>query len=141
MNEKEFFYQFGKLIYQIDGIYEEYGRKSNIYAPNLLWILYSLNDGQEHSQKQICDDWLIPRSTVNTIIKDLEAKGYVTLHQIQGKRRELKLVLTTKGQEYASIVLKDLYEKESRIYNKLKNPEKILELLKDLVSKLQFINM
>ena len=97
MNERIFFYRLGKLVYGLDGVYEEYGRNCRVGSPNLLWILYALNDGERHSQKQICADWSIPRSTANTIIKDLESKQYVALSQIKGERRELLVSLTACG--------------------------------------------
>ncbi len=140
MNEKEFFYELGKIVYQIDGIYESYVRNSYINSPNLLWILYSLNDDKEHSQKQICDDWDIPRSTANTIIKELEEKKYISLHQIKGKRRELNILLTKNGKEYANNLLKDLYSREKEVYKMINNPEETLKILNDLVSKLQIIS-
>ena len=139
MNEKNFFYELGRLIYQIDGVYESYARCSKLSSPNLLWILYALNDGNEHSQRQICDDWDIPRSTANTIIKELEEKGYLSLHQIKGKRRELNIRLTSLGKDYAEELLKDLYKKEKEVYQNLTSPEEIIKILKDLVQKLQTI--
>lgn len=139
MNARSFFYQLGKLIYQIDGLYDEYGRKSKISSLNLLWILYALNDGKKHSQKNLCDDWAIPRSTANTIIKELENKNYVTLSQIAGQRRELLISLTPLGKDYADNILKDLYQKEKEIYKSIDNADVILSLLNDLVKKMQLI--
>ncbi len=140
MNEKDFFYELGKLIYRIDGVYEIYGKNSHINSPNLLWILYSLNDGKEHSQKQICDDWSIPRSTANTIIKELEEKEYITLRQIKGQRRELNIVLTESGKTYADMLLKDLYNREKEAYKNIPNPKEVLEILNNLVQNLQIIS-
>ncbi len=140
MQGKQFFYELGKLIYQIDGIYCSYGRNSKITSPNLLWIMYALNDGNKHSQKQICDDWDIPRSTANTIIKDLEIKGYISLSQIKGKRRELNIYLTESGKEYANLLLQDLYNKEEEVYNNIENSESILQILQELVNKMQIIS-
>lgn len=139
MNAKEFFYEFGKLIYQIDGIYEKYSKNNKVNAHNLLWILYSLNDGKEHSQRQICDDWLIPRSTANSIIKELEEKGYVSLYKIKGKRRELNICLTKTGQEYANNILDDLYNRENEAYKSINNPKEILDILRKMILKLQII--
>lgn len=139
MNEREFFYKLGKLIYGIDGLYEEYGRSCRVGSPNLLWILYALNDGARHSQKQISEDWAIPRSTANTIIKDLESKRYVVLSQIKGERRELLVSLTPSGKEYADGILSDLYKREKEIYTEIEAPEALLELLQNLVASMQKI--
>lgn len=139
MDEREFFYKLGKIVYQIDGAYEEYGRNSKINSPNLLWILYALNDGEKHSQRQICDDWAIPRSTANTIIKDLESKGYILLTPIKGERRELLISLTHSGKEYADSILSDLYLREKEVYNTILNPNTLLSDLQDLAARMHII--
>ena len=76
------------LLYGIDGIYDEYGRKNKIASTNVLWVLYALNDDEKHSQKDICDGWSIPRTTINTIIKDLEKQQMVEMIPIFGIRRK-----------------------------------------------------
>ena len=139
MDGREFFYRLGKLVYQIDGAYEEYGKGCDLGSPNLLWILYALNDGGRHSQKQLCDEWAIPRSTANTIIKDLESKNYIALSQIKGKRRELLVSLTESGKAYADGILSDLYKREKEIYSEIKAPEALLDALQNLAAKMQKI--
>ncbi len=139
MDEHTFFYRLGKLIYTIDGVYEAYGRQCRMGSPNLLWILYALNDGERHSQKQICDDWAIPRSTANTIIKDLESKNYIALSQIKGERRELLVSLTPRGKEYADGILSDLYRREREIFGEIEDPEGTLLSLQQLAAKVQKI--
>ena len=139
MNERIFFYRLGKLVYQIDGVYDRYGKSCRVSSSNLLWILYALNDGKRHSQKQLCDDWAIPRSTANTIIKDLESKKYIALSQIKGERRELLVSLTPSGREYADGILSDLYKREKEIYSEMENPEALLDTLQELAAKLQKI--
>ena len=139
MDERIFFYRLGKLVYQIDGVYEGYGKNCNLGSPNLLWILYALNDGERHSQKQICADWDIPRSTANTIIKDLESKNYIALSQIKGERRELLVSLTESGKKYADGILSDLYRREREIYSEIESPETLLDTLQNLAAKMQKI--
>ncbi len=139
MDERTFFYKLGKLLYGIDGAYDKYGKNCRVGSPNLLWILYALNDGEEHSQKQICGDWAIPRSTANTIIKDLEGKKLVELSQIKGERRELLVSLTPSGKEFADGILSDLYRREKEIYSELENPEGLLSALRELTAKMQKI--
>ena len=126
-------------MYQIDGAYEAYGKNCRLGSPNLLWILYALNDGERHSQKQICEDWDIPRSTANTIIKDLESKNYVALSQIKGERRELLVSLTQSGKAYADGILSDLYKREKAIYSEIDSAEELLERLQNLAAKMQKI--
>ena len=140
MNSKTYFYELGKLIYQIDNSYEEYGKKSSITSANLLWILYALNDGNMHTQKSICDDWKIPRSTANTIIKELEEKKLISLSHLEGTRREMVIYLTDEGKLFADKVLNKLYEREKKIYDKLPNKDNFLNELKNFVKLLSILN-
>ena len=73
MNSKMFFYEFGKLIYRVDGFYAEYAKEARV-KENLLWILYALNDGGEHSQKEICDS--SKKKVYNEIIKLKDVKSF-----------------------------------------------------------------
>ena len=73
-----------------------------------LWLLYALDDGAPHSQKQIGQEWGLPKTTLNTTLKQAEAKGYLTLVPIAGKRRERQICLTAAGQAYARQVLLSL---------------------------------
>ena len=134
MNSKLFFYEFGKMIYRIDGFYREFAKRLDV-KENLLWILYALNDGNMHSQKEICDNWDLPRSTVNTIMKELESDGYIELIQIKGEKRELQVKLTETGKNYSSIFLKDLYEIERKTYEKIKNSD-VLKKMEDVLEGL-----
>ena len=79
-----------------------------------MWLMYTLNDGEPHSQKQICDEWGFPRTTLNTVTKKCEAKGYLTLTPIPGKRREMLVCLTEKGKDYVDQNLDIIYRAENR---------------------------
>ena len=137
MDCRKSFYEFGRALYKIDGFYAEYAKTSGV-KENLLWVLYALNDGNKHSQKEICESWDLPRTTVNTIVKELEEEGYVVLSQIKGEKRELELALTEKGKAYAESLLSELYEIESKAFGLLKELElanKMSLLLSELQNK------
>ena len=131
----EFFYRFGKLIYKIDYYYAEIAKKSGV-KPNLMWILYALNDGKSHSQKDISISWDIPITTINTIVKELNNDGYVDLIHIPGKRREMNIILTEKGKEYSKNILKDIYEIEEKVFKSLGEKVRINDDLEFLLKKL-----
>ena len=132
---KEYFYRFGKLIYKIDYYYAEIAKKSGV-KPNLMWILYALNDGKSHSQKDISISWDIPITTINTIVKELNNDGYVDLIHISGKRREMNIILTDKGKEYSKNILKDVYEIEEKVFKSLGEKVRINDDLEFLLKKL-----
>lgn len=137
MNSKSFFYDFGRALYHIDSFYDEFAKKSNVSSA-LLWVLYALNDGNSHTQIEISTDWELPKTTVNTVIKEIEKDGYVELVPIKGKRREMSIVLTEGGKKYADSVLSELYKKEAEVYQSLTWEEReIVDVLKKLASKLK----
>lgn len=114
MDSKQLFYIFGTLLYRIDGFYDNFAKNSNVKS-GLMWLLYAINDGKPHSQKEICESWSLPRSTINTLTKQLEREGYVQLAQIKGEKRELALQLTQQGTLYAEKLLKELYAIEDEV--------------------------
>lgn len=103
---------------KIDGAYYLFSKRFGVNE-NTLALLYALDDGMPHSQKQICEDWLIPKTTVNTNVKELAAAGYVMLFPEQGTREKI-IGLTPKGKEYASRILKSVYEAERAAIKKTK---------------------
>lgn len=137
MNARNFFYDFGKAVYRLDSFYDEFAKQSNVSSA-LLWVLYALNDGQSHTQIEISNDWELPKTTVNTVIKEIEQKEYIELIPIKGKRREMSIVLTATGKEYADSVLSELYKRESAVYKKLSAEErKIAEILEKIIENLK----
>ena len=131
----EFFYKFGKLIYKIDYFYAEVAKKSGV-KPNLMWILYALDDGKSHSQKEISISWDIPITTINTIVKELIDDGYVELIHIPGKRREMNIILTDKGKSYSKNILNDIYKMEDDVFKLLGDRVRINDDLEFLLNKL-----
>ena len=137
MNARQFFYNFGKAIYHVDSFYDEFAKQSNVSSA-LLWVLYALNDGQPHTQIEISTEWELPKTTVNTVIKELQQNGYVELIPIKGKRREMSIALTETGKEYADRILSDLYKKEAEVYKALSSEEyAIVAVLEKIAKKLK----
>ena len=117
MDRFSFFRQLGEAVYRIDGAYDVFSKNAGI-SSSMLWLLSALNDGKEHTQSQICWDWNYPRTTVNTLVKELERDGYVILNPVPGTRRELYVKLTEQGQAYADQVLKPVYDAEQELFEK-----------------------
>ena len=96
-------------VNRIDGLYylaaRSLGMKYNTFA-----LLYALSDGGTYSQKQICEDWLIPKTTLNTVVHECEDAGYVTLTRLGNK--EKAVCLTERGQAWAERALELVREAE-----------------------------
>ncbi len=95
---------------RMDGAYYLFARRRGVNE-NTLALLYAIDGGQPHSQKQVCEEWLIPKTTINTIVRQLEAEGYLTLRH-DGRGREKTLCLTPTGMDYARSILGDIYAAE-----------------------------
>ena len=95
---------------RIDGSYYFFARSLGV-KENALALLYALDDGRAHLQARISEEWLIPKTTVNTIVKEMARAGYVRL-EAGADARERALRLTEQGQAYASDVLGTVYEAE-----------------------------
>lgn len=117
MDRFSFYRLLGEAVYRIDGAYDVFSRSAGI-SPTMLWVLSAINDGKAHTQSQLCWDWNLPRTTVNTQIKELERLGYVTLRQVPGTRRELYVELTGAGRAYADQVLAPVYEAEEALFQR-----------------------
>lgn len=101
---------------KINGAYYVCARKLGVNE-NTLALLYALDDGRAHSQKQISDEWLIPKTTVNTIVKELASAGYVAL-LTKEHSREKTVSLTKSGKAYTREILRTIYEVEQAAWNK-----------------------
>lgn len=93
---------------RIDGSY--YLASHRLGCPeNEVCFLYALSDGEKYSQKQISQEWLMPKTTVNTVFRSLEDRGLVT-SETNGK--EKMIILTEKGKEYSEKLLSPIREAE-----------------------------
>ena len=98
-NNRENVYRLMLAVNRCTGVYYEIAKQMGI-KENTLLLLDILSDGRQHSQRQICDDWHIRRSTLNTIIKECVRNGYIILLN-QSNSKEKLISLTEKGQSFA----------------------------------------
>lgn len=104
-------------LYNIDEIYYTSEKKKRLSDAELC-IMYALDDGKPHSQREIAKEWLVPKTTINTITKRWEKEGLLTLIPIPGKRREMQITLTEAGKEYSKLFLEFLYNAENKALQK-----------------------
>lgn len=101
--------------HMLDGVYARMAKKLGIKETTLT-LLYALDDGQPHTQIEICREWMIPKTTLNTIVMECVQKGTVELVP-GGHGKEKQILLTPTGQ-VAAESLKTLYEMEERAYQR-----------------------
>lgn len=100
--------RMSKTLIRIDEIYYHAAKTLGV-TENMLTLLYALNDGMAHTQKQISQEWMIPKTTINTLVQECVAAGYVCL---KPQVREKEICLTRLGKTYVEMLLKPLYAAE-----------------------------
>lgn len=96
-------------INQIDEAYYKALRKLDI-KENAFVLFYAIADGKHYSQKMICDEWSIPRTTLNTIIKEYVEKSYIRL--VSTGHKEKEVILTDTGKAFVEKILMPIFTAE-----------------------------
>ncbi len=97
---------------RIDALYVDSMRTFGVKG-NLFFLFYAIADGKAYSQKQICDDWKIPRTTLNTIVRECVKDGLVQL--VPRGNKEKDILLTQKGRQIVDEVFGPIFAAESRV--------------------------
>lgn len=100
-------------IIKFRGIYSSWSSIHGI-SYNEMLVLYTIREHGFCTQKQICDNYLLPRQTMNNVISGLRNKGILQYSEEHSQGREKAFVLSEKGQTYAAPFLKALDVVESR---------------------------
>ena len=100
-------------VTMMDGAYYRWARSTGVTGQTLD-LLYALDDGLPHSQKQICEAWGFPKTSVNTAVKACQAAGYVTLEAMPDQPRQRQICLTEAGRACAKEALGELCAAEDR---------------------------
>ena len=79
------------------------------------------------TQKQICDQYLLPRQTINHVINALRDQGILREQVSLAPGREKAFVLTERGESYMGPFLASMNAMETRAVLRM-GPEKLAEL-------------
>ena len=107
------------------------------YKSNLLWFLYALDSDELKSQKQICEEWHMTKTTLNTLVKECEKLGYINFKPINGEKREKYIILTDLGKNYMTNALEKLYSIEENALLKMENHKKFIDDLENFYDNLK----
>lgn len=119
---------------KVDGVYYLLGKQCGVNE-NTLAYLYALADEKPHSQKEISDEWIIPRTTVNSIVKSMLANGCIEFcTEMHAKEKALQL--TQRGRTYAEKLFSEIFTAEGRaILSTLERyPPEFVSALEDFAS-------
>ena len=112
MNNKEEKFEQLQRFYALwreeNAVYDDWAREQGLSSNSAL-ILYTLYEEKENcTQKSISQMWSIPKQTVNTILKEFSANGYIELSADKKDKRNKLIMLTPKGNAYAGKIVESL---------------------------------
>ncbi len=124
-------------IIQFRGFYSSWAKRHHISYQELL-VLYSIRDKGCCSQRQIAQNYLLPRQTVHHTISSMREEGTLVVDELLSNGKEKVCVLTEKGHEKYDHILLELSKLEENVISSLgeKEVEEIIKLLKKLDSAL-----
>ena len=102
---------------KIDATYEVIAKKHGM-TYNSLMMVYLMDETENVTQKQICDELHLPKSTVHSILLDFIRQGYVIL--TEGNNKKEKFINTTEsGKCYFSNLLEETQVLEKNVLDAL----------------------
>ena len=124
--------EFNEVMKENNDLYSNLAKKFKM-SDCMLWILYILREENKVlTQSDICNMMCIPKQTVNSSLKKMEAEGYIELLNINDKRSK-QVSLTEKGLDLANNTVDIIISKENNALSKM--DEKEQELLINLRRK------
>ena len=124
--------EFNEVMKENNDLYSNLAKKFKM-SDCMLWILYILREENKVlTQSDICNMMCIPKQTVNSSLKKMEAEGYIELLNINDKRSK-QVSFTEKGVDLANNTVDIIISKENNALSKM--DEKEQELLINLLRK------
>lgn len=99
--------EINRAVIQFRGLYAAWAKEHGITYHELL-VLYTIRDQGFCTQKQLCENYLLPRQTVNHVFLDLRKRGLLEFSSAHCTGREKAFTLSAQGKKYAGPVLEAL---------------------------------
>lgn len=116
-------------------MYGEWSKEQGLSMNGYL-ILYSFYDETvAPTQKSISQRWMIPKQTVNTILKDYMQRGFIETVSMPEDKRNKILKLTVEGKAYADKIIGKLQKKELYVMRELgiENMVKMNDIMENFI--------
>ncbi len=128
---KELLARINREVIRYRGVYARWSTLRGV-SYNEMLILYTLQESGSFTQKQLSDNFRLPRQTVHNVVSGMRREGLLKVSPEHSKGREKAFVLTEKGKQYADPLMNDLTAIEEKAVERL-TPEK-LQILSDLLA-------
>ena len=99
-------------------LYEKWAKKLGVnnYVSRIMYMLYL---SEVNRQKEMVENYGMPKQTVNTVITELQKKGYIILIPDENDKRSKIIKLTQEGINYANKIVTPLLDCEIRVLKKM----------------------
>lgn len=94
--------RFCEIMQRIGHLYEEYAKSKGMTYMSMCILEAICTTPDNCTQKCICEETHYPKQSVNLIVKSFWQAGYITLEEMPADRRNKRIILTEKGQDYAA---------------------------------------
>ena len=121
MDYKKLIDDISAYNFKIEQLYSEWA-KLNGMSYYTFMVLYVLGQNHPCTQKFISEELLLPKQTVNTVIKDLINKGFAEL-SVGRNQKEKLVLLTPEGISHAGNVMAETYRLEEKILRRMGEKE------------------
>ena len=101
-------------VERTDYLYEKWSKlhDENSYVTKIMYMIYVTGLVR---QKDIVENYGMPKQTVNTVITGLLKNGYINLTPDKTDKRSKIIELTDSGLEYANSIIKPLLDCEKKV--------------------------
>ncbi len=115
---------FNTVMKEADAIYGELAKQSGL-SDCAFWLMYSIREADGNcTQKELCDQWVLSKQTVNSALKGLVKNGYITLTSSETDKRSKYIALTAKGVKFAQERIDLVFKLEELAFQKLSVKER-----------------
>ncbi|MDG6895551.1 MarR family winged helix-turn-helix transcriptional regulator [Volucribacter amazonae] len=110
--------RLGQLIAQGEQIFMQWAKQKGINY-NQFAILDALYRYQSCTQKQICEQWALPKQTVSTLCRQLQQQGDIVLQDSLEDKREKQMSLTAQGKDKIQALSEDFSQMQHQAFARL----------------------
>lgn len=127
---------FCRMRQELEAIYDDYARTIGI-SYTTLFILNLISQYEDCTQKIICEKTMLPKQTVNNVIKKLLDQGYIQLETFHENQKTKKITFTENGKQYAEPLIQHIQTAECEAMNHFSksHQKEFIKLMKQYVLK------
>lgn len=88
LNFHQLLEEYYAVFMKANGLYSAFSKKQGL-SYHALFILYAIDYSKSGcTPKEICDKWLIPKQTVNSVLRTFDKQGFVRYETCQNDKRK-----------------------------------------------------